>query len=147
MHVGLVKKEPFHGTTLTDRQWEVIRLRADGLTQADVAKKLKTTRENISIIEHRAHDKISAAKATLAALKELEVTREVLLPGGTSVFEATSLIVLRADILGIKLKHSADSLLALLRSRCRSKIRGHHLVAVVKAEIAEDGEVSFRMTV
>ncbi len=69
---------------MTDRQWEVIRMRAEGLTQAEVAKRLKTTRENISIIEHRAHDKISAAKATLAALKDLEVTREVLLPGGTA---------------------------------------------------------------
>jgi hypothetical protein len=147
MHVGLVKKEPFHGTSLTDRQWEVVRMRAQGMTQAEVAKKLKTTRENISIIEHRAHEKISAATATLAALKDLEATREVLLPGGTSVFEAISFIVLRADILGIKLKTSADSLLAQLRSRCRSKIRGHHLVAVVKAEIAEDGEVSFKMTV
>jgi Tfx family DNA-binding protein len=143
----LAEKSAFHGTTLTDRQWQVIRLRADGLTQAEVARKLKTTRENISIIEHRAHDKITAAKATLAALQELEVTREVLLPGGTSIFEATSLIVLRADILGIKLAQSADSLLALLRSRCRSKIRGHHLVAAVKAEIGEGGEVAFKITV
>ncbi|HVP23041.1 MAG TPA: Tfx family DNA-binding protein [Conexivisphaerales archaeon] len=143
----MVKKEPFHGTTLTDRQWEVIRLRSDGLTQAEVAKRLKTTRENISIIEHRAHDKISAAKATLAALQELEVSQEVLIPSGTSVFEAVSMLVIRADILGIKLKQSADALLALLRSRCRSKIRGHHLVAVIKAEISEGGEVTFKMTV
>jgi Tfx family DNA-binding protein len=143
----LGKKKPFHGTSLTNRQWEVIRMRAEGLTQAEVAKKLKTTRENISIIEHRAHDKISAAKSTLAALQELEVTREVLLPSGTSIFEATSLIVLRADILGIKLKHSADALLALMRSRCRAKIRTHHLIAVIKAEISADGEVSFKMTI
>jgi hypothetical protein len=122
-------------------------MRAAGLTQAEVAQKLKTTRENISIIEHRAHDKITAAKATLEALQELETTREVLLPSGTSIFEAVSLIVLRGDILGIKLKQSADSLLALLRSRCRSKIRGHHLVAVVKAEISDEGEVSFKITV
>ena len=142
----MVKKDPFHGTTLTDRQWEVIRMRAEGMTQAEVAKRLKTTRENISIIEHRAHDKISAAKATLAALSELEVKREVLLPSGTSVFEATSMIVLRADILGIKLKQSADSILAMIRSRCRSKIRGHHLIAVVKAELTQDGEVTFKMT-
>ena len=143
----MVRKESFRGTSLTDRQWEVIRMRAGGLTQAEVAQKLKTTRENISIIEHRAHDKITAAKATLEALQEMETTKEVLLPSGTSIFEAVSLIVLRGDILGIKLKQSADSLLALMRSRCRSKIRGHHLVAVVKAEISDEGEVSFKITV
>jgi len=132
---------------LTDRQWEVVRLRAQGLTQAEVAEKLKTTRENISIIEHRAHQKISAAKATLAGLQELALSHEVLIPAGCGVFEAISQIVLHADILGIKLVQSTDGLLALLRSRCRAKIRGHHLVAVVKAEIGDDGTVTFKMTV
>jgi Tfx family DNA-binding protein len=147
MGMVMPKKEAFRGTALTQRQWEVIRMRAEGLTQAEVAKKLKTTRENISIIEHRAHEKITAARATLSAIEDLEVSEEILLPGGTSIFEAVSLIYLRADILGLKLTQSADVILANLRSRCRSKIRGHHLVAVVKAEIEKDGTVTFKMTI
>ena len=59
----------FRSTILTSRQWEVIAYRAQGLTQAQVAKKLKTTRENVNEIEHRARMKINGAKATLAALQ------------------------------------------------------------------------------
>jgi HTH-type transcriptional regulator, fmd operon transcriptional regulator len=135
-----------HSTSLTSRQWEVIRYRAQGLTQAEVAKKLKTTRVNVSEIEHRAQLKINAAKGTLAALQELHVTGEVLIPSGTSVFEAVSMIILRADILGVKLLGSADDVLATIRSRWKAKIRGHRLTSAAKVEIAADGFLSLKKT-
>jgi Tfx family DNA-binding protein len=121
-----------------------MRLRATGLTQSQVAKRLHTTRENISIIERRAHDNLRAAKATLAALQELSHSDEMVIPSGTSVFEATSMILLRGDVLGIKLNMSADSILAALRSKCKRKIRGHHLTAVVKIGIGRDGTVMIK---
>jgi Tfx family DNA-binding protein len=118
-----------------------MRLRATGLTQAQVAKRLHTTRENISIIERRAHDNLRAAKATLAALEQLSHSDEMVIPSGTSVFEATSMILLRGDVLGIKLNMSADLILATLRSKCKGKIRGHHLIATAKLTIRKDGTV------
>ncbi len=139
-------REAFRGTTLTSRQWEVIRYRAQGLTQAAVAKKLNTRRENVNEIEHRAREKISAAKATLAALQELDATREVLIPSGTSVFEVVSMIILRADVLGVKLLSSADEMLADIRSRWKAKIRGHRLTSLAKVEIANDGSLSVKKT-
>jgi Tfx family DNA-binding protein len=114
------------------------------LTQAQVAKRLHTTRENVSIIEHRAHQNLTAAKATLAALEQLSESKEVIIATGTSIFEATSMILLRADVLGIKVKANADSILAALRSKCRGKIRGHHLTAVVRVKIGEDGSLVLR---
>jgi len=54
------------------------------------------------------------------------------------------MILLRADVLGIKVKMSADSILAALRSKCKGRIRGHHLTAVVKIGIDEDGSVVIR---
>ena len=48
-----------------------------------------------------AEDKRGESHAT--ALQELDATREVLIPSGTSVFEVVSMIILRADVLGIKL--------------------------------------------
>ena len=131
-------------TLLTQRQWQVMRLRATGLTQARVAKRLHTTRENISIIEHRAHDNLRAAKATLAALEQFSQSEEIVIPSGTSVFEATSMILLRGDVLGVKLMMSADSILAALRSKCKGKIRGHHLTAAVRIRIEEDGTLVIR---
>ena len=121
-----------------------MRLRATGLTQARVAKRLHTSRENISIIEHRAHENLRAAKATLAALEQLSESKEIVLPSRTSIFEATSMILLRGDVLGIKLKMNADSIVAALRSKCKGRIRGHHLTAVVKIRIREDGTLAIR---
>jgi len=55
-----------------------------------------------------------------------------------------SMVILRADILRIKLKINADSLLAAIRSKCKGRIRGHHLTAVVKIKISEDGAVTIK---
>ena len=134
----------FRNTTLTTRQWEVIRYRAQGLTQAAVAKKLNTTRVNVTEIERRARQKINAAKATLAALQELHASGEVLIPSGTSVFEAVSMIILRADILGIRLRSTADDVLAAIRSNWRAKIRGHYMISAANVEIGADGSLSFK---
>ena len=132
------------GTFLTKRQWQVLRLRATGLTQMQVARKLHTTRENISIIEHRSHENLKAARATLEAIEPLSESRELIIPSGTSIFEATSLILRRADVLRIKVKMSADSILANLRAKRKGRIRGHHLIATIRVKIDPDGSLQIK---
>ncbi|MDG6908881.1 MAG: Tfx family DNA-binding protein [Nitrososphaerota archaeon] len=131
----------FRSTTLTPRQWQVVRYRAKGITQKELAVLLNTTRENVSEIEHRARLNIAAAKATIAALSELEAKGEVLVPNGTSIFEAVSMIILSADLLGVKLHGSADDILKAIRLRWRERIHGHRLTSAVKVEIAKDGSL------
>lgn len=133
------KGKGFRSTTLTARQWQVIRYRARGITQAELAKVLNTSRENVNEIEHRARMKINAAKATLAALQDVDTKGEVLIPNGTSIFEAVFMIITRADVLGVKLRGSADDILAAIRSRWRARIKGHRLTSAAKVEIASDG--------
>lgn len=130
-------------TNLTPRQWEVIHYRSRGLTQAEIAEKLETTRENVNEIEHRARLNIEAAKGTVAALQELDATGEVLVSKGESIFEAVSLVILRADILGIKLMTSADDMLATMRSRWKTRIIGHRLTSTRRVKIGNDGSLSF----
>ena len=115
-----------------------------GLTQARVAKRLRTTRENVSIIEHRAHENLRAAKATLAAIEKLSGSKELVIPSGISVFEATSMILQRADVLRIKVKMNADSILAALRTKRKGSIRGHHLIAVIRIRIDPDGSLKLK---
>jgi Tfx family DNA-binding protein len=112
-----------------------------GLTQAEVAKRLRTTRENVTILEHRAHQNVKAARATLAALEQLPKSNEMIIPSGTSIFEATSMILRRGDVLRVKLRRNADSLLAQLRSKCKGRIRGHHLTSTIGLGIQKDGNV------
>jgi transcriptional regulator len=85
-----------------------------------------------------------AAKATLATLEQLSESKEIIIPSGTSIFEATSMILVRGDVLRIKLNVSADSILAALRSKCKGRIRGHHLISVVRIRIGEDGSLTIK---
>ena len=119
-----------------------MKLRSAGLTQAQVAKRLRTTRENVTLLERRANENLKAAKATLAAVEELSASKELIIPSRTSIFEATSLVLLRADILRIKVKMNADSILAALRSKRKGRIRGHHLIAPIRVKINADGSLT-----
>jgi len=132
------------GTVLTQRQWLVMRLRSTGLTQAQVAKRLRTTRENVAILERRAHQNVKAAKATLAAIEGLSGSKELVIPSGVSIFEATSIILRKADVLRIKIKMNADSILAMLRARRKGRIRGHHLIAAIRVKINPDGSLKIK---
>ena len=129
------------GTTLTKRQWRVVRLRSTGLTQAEVAKRLQTTRENVTLLERRANENLKAAKATLAAMNGLSGSRELVIPSGVSIFEATSMILRRADVLRTKVKMNADAILATLRARHKGRIRGHHLIVAIRVKIEPDGSL------
>ena len=115
-----------------------------GLTQTQVAKRLRTTRENVTILEHRAHQNLRAAKATLAAIEQLSGSKELLIPSGVSIFEATSMILRRADVLHVKVKMNADSILAALRTKRKGSIRGHHLIATIRVRIDPDGSLKWK---
>jgi hypothetical protein len=121
-----------------------MKLRSMGLTQAQVAKRLRTTRENVTILEHRAHQNLKEAKATLAAWEGLSGSRELVIPSGTSIFEATSMILRKADVLRIKIKMNADSILALLRAKRKGRIRAHHLIAALRVKIEPDGTLKVK---
>jgi len=98
----------------------------------------------VTIIEHRAHENLRAAKATLSAIEELSGSKELIIPSGVSIFEAISMILRRADVLRIKVKMSADSILASLRARRKGRIRGHHLIAAIRIKIEPDGSLKMK---
>ncbi|MEM4211844.1 MAG: Tfx family DNA-binding protein [Nitrososphaerota archaeon] len=124
---------------LTPRQIEVLRLRRRGFTQEQIAEILKTSRENISIIEKNAYRMIKAAKSTLEAFESLDSNRILTIPAGTSIYDAPRIIFVRGDILGIKIKSSADRIISMIKST--GKVRGHHLISPIVVEIYQDGKI------
>lgn len=77
-------------------------------------------------------------------MEHLSGTRELIIPSGTSVFEAVSMTLIRADTLRTKLSMNADSILAAIRSKCKGRIRGHHLTAIVRIIVNDDGSLIIR---
>ncbi|MEM2286080.1 MAG: Tfx family DNA-binding protein, partial [Ignisphaera sp.] len=64
-----MSKERKYGL-LTEKQYEVLKLRAEGKTQKEVAEIMGTTRENLSVIEKNALRKIRLAEETLKVYKD-----------------------------------------------------------------------------
>lgn len=91
------------GPILTPRQWKALQLRARGLTQIQVAKRLRTSRENISIIKHRARADMRAGRDALTAIEQLSESRELVIQSGTKIFEAMSRILVGASDPGTRL--------------------------------------------
>ena len=53
------------GSLLNHKQWKILELRARGLTQSETARKLRTSRANVSMIEWRAKKKLDRARETI----------------------------------------------------------------------------------
>ncbi|MFC1648428.1 LuxR C-terminal-related transcriptional regulator [Nanoarchaeota archaeon] len=58
---------------LTEKEIQVLELRNKGLTQVDVAKKLKITQAAVSNFEKNAHRKIISAKETVEVARRLGI--------------------------------------------------------------------------
>ena len=126
-------------TFLTERQIEVLRMRKRGLTQEEIARQLKTTRANVTILEKRAYGNIRRAKATLETVSRLEIPTIVTIMPSSIVTDIPRLVLDRADDIGVKIKGSCMDILETVRRKARRKIRGHHVYAPITVEIMPDG--------
>lgn len=89
---------------LTERQLEILRLRREGLNYKAIAKRLRTTPENIMILEKRAKKNIEAAKATLEFACSLGGGKIIELKPGTRMVDIPRIVLDEADKIGLKLK-------------------------------------------
>lgn len=61
---------------LTEKEIEVLRLKKDGLTQTEIARKLKITQPAVSNFYKNALNKISEAEEIIKLKKELKIKDE-----------------------------------------------------------------------
>ncbi len=67
-----MKRGPFN-----EKQWKILKLRARGFTQRETAKKLGTSRANVSMIECRLRRKLEKARETVNTYESLNLSRKV----------------------------------------------------------------------
>ena len=126
---------------LTDRQIQVLRLRSRGLTQEETAKQIKTTRENVSILESRARRNITRARITMEILEDLGVAVRVVIKPETPVLEMSNIIIKRADNANVKIKIDCIDLLERIKMRARNKIKGKKVVEAISVIVLPYGDV------
>lgn len=127
---------------LTDRQIEVLKLRKQGLTQEEVARRLKTTRENVSLLEKRAYENIRRAKATIDFLDELKLSVQVMVPPGTLLRDVHRVVLAKADEVNIHMKVDCVDIVEKVKNKARGKIKRGYIVQPVAVTIIPDGTIS-----
>jgi len=126
---------------LTTRQIEVLRLRAQGRSQQEVAEILGTTRSNISILEKRAHNNIARAERTLQRWMMIRAPIFLRIAAGTDVFALPAMIFEEADRRSIQLPTTSLDIIVQLRRRAPNLFRKRSVSQDVEIYVTEDGEL------
>ncbi|MEM3387275.1 MAG: Tfx family DNA-binding protein [Nitrososphaerales archaeon] len=125
---------------LTERQIEVLKLRAQGLTQEEVAKKLQTSRENVTILEKRAYQNIKLARETLAALKTFGISTSVVIKPGTHLVDIPRLILDKADEANIKVRANFTRIFDEIRFKASDKVKRSRVIRQIIVKILPNGD-------
>jgi len=99
---------------LTEQQIKILRLRARGLKQSEIAELLGTSRANVSILERRALEKIEKARNTLLIWEQINSKVSVDVRKGDDIFEIPEKLFKKADELGVKVPYSTAEIIAFL---------------------------------
>jgi Tfx family DNA-binding protein len=100
---------------LTRRQEEILRLRARGLSQTAVSRTLRTTRENVALIERRVRRRAWRSLELLISYLRAVSATTVTLEKGVSVREAVRMVMGEADRSGVKLTVTSTELGEVIR--------------------------------
>ena len=126
---------------LTEEQLRVLGYRLDGLRQEEIAIKLGSTRQNISIIERRARQNLVKAEETLRAYRRLLTVATVELKPNTHLVDVPRMLVDAADDAKVKISIDFSLVYKELRDKARDSIRGTRTVKPILVHILKDGKV------
>ncbi|EHR78970.1 transcriptional regulator [Thermococcus litoralis DSM 5473] len=101
-------------TFLTEQQIRILRLRAKGLKQSEIAEILGTSRANISILEKRALEKIEKAKNTLLLWEQINSKVAIEVKKGEDIFRVPDKLFEKADEVGIRVPYTTAEIIAFL---------------------------------
>ncbi len=131
-------------TTLTERQIEILKLRVSGLSQTEIAKRLGTSRANISATERAALENIEKAKNTMALVRMMEAPLRVTIAPDTDLNDAVRAVYDKADSEGIWIGQSFPSLANMIQNEAERKVRGRKVLSELEIAITKEGDVIVR---
>ncbi|MGC9011936.1 Tfx family DNA-binding protein [Thermogladius sp.] len=129
---------------LTEKQYEVLKLRAQGLTQAEVASRLGMSRSAVAIAEKRALRKIELAAETLRVYREIMAVKVITLDEGVRLVDVPRTVIDEADKAGVKVKANFDYIFGLLRFKAGAGYP--RLKKKVKIYLMRDGSIDVEET-
>ena len=127
---------------LTKRQLAVLRLRQAGLTQEEIARRIKTTRANISLIEKRARENVERSKETIREWNSVISPVRISVKKGTDVMTIPEIVFAEADKASIHVKCDSIGLITLVKKEKGSVITNRIVNEPFEIDIANSGDVA-----
>ncbi len=127
---------------LTKRQIMVLRLRQAGMTQEEIARRIKTTRANVSLIEKRARENIDRSRETLKEWESIISPVRVVIKKGTDVIKVPDIVFAEADKAGVHVKSNSLDLITRIKKEKGTIISNRTLTEDMEVDITDAGEVN-----
>jgi Tfx family DNA-binding protein len=131
-------------SVLTRRQAEVLALRERGLSQADIAERLGTSRANVSGVESSARENVRKARETVAFADALSSPVSVEIDPGTDLYDVPRRVFGAADEAELKVTYTAPELMATISDAAGDAIRERTVREPLVVGVARDGDVRVR---
>ena len=126
---------------LTEEQLKILGFRLDGLKQEEIARRLGTTRQNVSLIERRARGNVMKAEVTLRAYRRLQTAATVELVPSTHLVDVPRMLVDAADDAGVKISIDFALVYKELRDEAGDSISGTRVVKPILLHVLRDGKI------
>ncbi len=120
----------------------VLRMRQAGLTQEDIARRIKTTRANVSLIEKRARENIDRSKETIKEWNSIISPVRLLIKAGTDVMKVPEEVFAEADKASIHVRINSLDLLTRIKKEKGNIISNRILTEDLEIDITDSGEVT-----
>lgn len=131
-------------SVLTQRQAQVLALRERGVSQADIADALGTSRANVSSVESSARENLTKARETVAFEEALRAPVRVRVPAGTDLYDVPQLVYEACDEKGVKVDHTAPDLMKVVSDAAGSAVSGREISTPLTVGVTSDGMVRVR---
>lgn len=119
----------------------MLELRARGLSQADIARRLRTSRANISILERRARENIARAERTLKLASKLRAPVVFEVKQGDDILDVPKRLFKLADAAKIKVVVGTPDIVTKIREGAGDKLHGRSVVKSFNVALTPDGEI------
>lgn len=131
-------------THLTEKQIEVLKLRAMGYSQAEIARRFGTSRANISATEKKALMNIQRARNTLKLVRMLEAPIWFAAKPEEDLNDVVRRVYEKADSQGIHITQNFPALANLIQKEAGEKIRGRRVLQELEIAVTQEGRVLIR---
>ena len=126
---------------LTKKQLKILELRSKGLTQRETARKLGTTRANVSMIEWRARRRLAKARETIRAYEMMREDFKVEIREGTKLAEVSAKILKACDKRHVHLRSTVVDIIHVIKSLKPDCIREGRVSRKILLRVDRDGNL------